>query len=367
MNKVCSLKQTATAPFPSIRDLGKNICNSIEERNYNAASKDLVDMSDRLSEIARRINGQIAGSGHDDIASRKAIEDLQDDVEFLHPHIRLLDRPFLQDISNSQTNFVRILQASGFMMGAISILLGGVTFVGARGVRLNEDHQCWVADADIIGDGVRAGTWSQGAMLFLATFLGSFHHSHTAVKELGSGLIGMHVSLALAFIGPLATGELSPVDGILGSMVLDVQNSALSMQLMEKETLAARWQVGAVMAAQLLGLVTIGILVHSFSQDNLAVDGCRCFSVFWWSWFKYANLGSKMHSELPTTVSQLYLEYGGFGWLSMAAAERTIATQSIRLTSPVYSIGQITPIVIAGLTILRVVWVTSMELYKQNR
>lgn len=74
-----------------------------------------------------------------------------------------------------------------------------------------------------------------------------------------------------------------------------------------------------------------------------------------------------MHSELPTTVDQQYLEHGAFACLSLVAAERTITIQSVRLTSPVYSIGQIIPIVIAGLTILCVVWVTSMELHKHNR
>ncbi|KAH7250784.1 hypothetical protein B0J15DRAFT_596067 [Fusarium solani] len=395
------------------------------------------------------------------------------------------DQRLLTRIKNRQWRFAWIFRMSGLMMGAVSIVLGGFTFVGAKDVRLDEEQQCWVADADIIGDGVRAGTWSQAAILFLSTLLGSFHHSHTAIKELGSGLLGMHVSLALAFLGPLVQGELSPVDAILGSMILDVQNSALSMQLMEKETLAARWQVGAVMVAQLLGLVTIGIIMHSFTQETLAVDSCKCFSAFWWSWFSncptghpnqvfpfwiyyslrylstahswflsmsktasydkalrweddnlsrlcrscrdrnhnddptscecdtctgspsackncgrlaccserkmrcepcpdckqcescnhmsfefeaaYMKLGFRMHSELPTTVSQPYLEHGAFACLSLVAAERTITMQSVRLTSPVYSIGQITPIVIAGLTILRVVWVTSMELHKKNR
>ncbi|KAJ3469974.1 hypothetical protein MRS44_000073 [Fusarium solani] len=320
------------------------------------------------------------------------------------------DQRLLTRIKNRQWRFAWIFRMSGLMMGAVSIVLGGFTFVGAKDVRLDEEQQCWVADADIIGDGVRAGTWSQAAILFLSTLLGSFHHSHTAIKELGSGLLGMHVSLALAFLGPLVQGELSPVDAILGSMILDVQNSALSMQLMEKETLAARWQVGAVMVAQLLGLVTIGIIMHSFTQETLAVDSCKCFSAFWWSWFSncptghpnqvfpfwiyyslrylstahswflsmsktasydkalscnhmsfefeaaYMKLGFRMHSELPTTVSQPYLEHGAFACLSLVAAERTITMQSVRLTSPVYSIGQITPIVIAGLTILRVVW-----------
>lgn len=280
-----------------MRQLAERISESLKKRSGNAASDDLDEMSSRLSKVASYIDRDLTGSSDNIFLDHKKIRHLQKDIGFLHKVFGSLGEIFvskqrlLNGIKNRQWRFAWIFRMSGLLMGAVSVVLGGFTFVGAKGVRLNEEHQCWVADADIIGDGVRAGTWSQGAILFLSTFLGSFHHSHTAIKELGSGLLGMHVSLALAFFGPLVQSELSPVDAILGSMVLDVQNSALSMQLMEKETLAARWQVGAVMVAQLLGLVTIGIIMHSFTQDKLAVDSCKCFSAFWWSWFSNCPTG----------------------------------------------------------------------------
>ncbi|RSM04645.1 hypothetical protein CDV31_009969 [Fusarium ambrosium] len=262
----------------TMRELAERISNSLEERRNNSASDDLDEMASRLSKVASYIDRDLTGSGDTALLDHKTIRQLQEDSRFLRKclgspgEILVDDQHVLARIKERQWRFAWIFRMSGLMMGAVSIVLGGFTFVGAKGVRLDEEDQCWVADADIIGDGVRAGTWSQAAILFLSTFLGSFHHSHTAIKELGSGLLGMHVALALAFLGPLVQGELSPVDAILGSMILDVQNSALSMQLMEKETLAARWQVGAVMVAQLLGLITIGIIMHSFNQDNLSVD-----------------------------------------------------------------------------------------------
>ncbi|KAK7417433.1 hypothetical protein QQX98_004552 [Neonectria punicea] len=287
---------------PLSHDLGddqqQGIYESLEEpRDNTAASEGLNELSSRLSKVASYIDRDLTGSSDKILLDHKEIRQLQKDIGFLHKFFDspgenfIPDQSLLNDVKNRQWRFAWIFRMSGLFMGAVSIVLGGFTFVGAQGVRLDEEHQCWVADADIIGDGVRAGTWSQGAILFLSTFLGSFHHSHTAIKELGSGLLGMHVSLALAFLGPLVQSELSPVDAVLGSMVLDVQNSALSMQLMEKETLAARWQVGVVMIAQLLGLVTIGIIMHNFTQDKLAVDSCKCFSAFWWTWFSNCPTG----------------------------------------------------------------------------
>lgn len=272
-----------------MRELAERILGSLEERRDNAASGDLDEMTSRLSKVASYIDRDLTGSSDTILLDHEKIRNLREDIGFLQKclgspeQIFVTDQRLLTRMKNRQWRFAWIFRMSGLIMGAVSIVLGGFTFVGAKDVRLDEEHQCWVADADIIGDGVRAGTWPQAAILFLSTLLGSFHHSHTAIKELGSGLLGMHVSLALSFLGPLVQGELSPVDAILGSMILDVQNSALSMQLMEKETLAARWQVGAVMVAQLLGLVTIGIIMHSFTQETLAVDSCKCFSAFWWS------------------------------------------------------------------------------------
>ena len=135
-------------------------------------------------------------------------------------------------IQESRKSSVWTLHMFSFMMAAIALILGGFTFIGINGVLLDDNQKCWVADADIVGDGVRAGTWSQSGILFLTAFMGSAHHSHTAVKELGSGLVIMHVSLAFAFLGPLTQYKLSLVDAVLGSMILDVQNSALSIQLL---------------------------------------------------------------------------------------------------------------------------------------
>jgi hypothetical protein len=78
---------------------------------------------------------------------------------------------------------------------------------------------------------------------FVIAVQGCFHEAPTAGKEVGAGLLVTHISLAIALIVPLIRGNLSMVDAVLGSMILDGQNTALSIQLSTKETLAARWQV----------------------------------------------------------------------------------------------------------------------------
>lgn len=78
--------------------------------------------------------------------------------------------------------------------------------------------------------------------------------------------------------------KLSPVDSILGTMVLDAQNVALSIQLLSKQTLASRWQTFVVIFGQLAGLAAIGVLINNFAKNRLAIDTCECVSVYWWGW-----------------------------------------------------------------------------------
>ena len=141
-------------------------------------------------------------------------------------------------------------------------------------------------DADIGGDGIRFSIWAQEGVILFIVFLGSIHTSATGVKEVGAGIFITHVALAIALLVQMGRGTLTPADAILGSIILDSQNNALSIQFLSKETLASRWQVRITVAGQLLGLVLVPILVTKFVHGDFApADGdCACVTVFWWAW-----------------------------------------------------------------------------------
>lgn len=192
----------------------------------------------------------------------------------------------------------------GYASAFLALVLGCISFAGVRAKQADEPEQCENADADIVGDGVRAAAWTQVGILFFITLTGIFHYYKTAVKEIGGGLIITHVSLAIALLVPLARHELSPIDAILGSLILDAQGNSLSIQLVTKETLAARWQVGIVLLAQVLGLVIEGVLVGSYTTNLLRTTDCNCFSVFWWAWF------SNCASVSPNEIEPFWIYFG---------------------------------------------------------
>ncbi|KAI1798526.1 hypothetical protein F4811DRAFT_203749 [Daldinia bambusicola] len=196
------------------------------------------------------------------------------------------------------------LRVFGYLSSFLALLLGCLAFIGLRAKGPDEPGQCDNADADIVGDGVRAAAWTQVGILFFITLTGIWHICKTAVKEIGGGLIITHVSLAIALLVPLARRELSPIDAILGSLILDAQGNSLSIQLVTKETLAARWQVVIVLIAQLLGLVIEGILVGNFTTNLRPTSDCDCFSAFWWAWL------SNCPSASPNDVEPFWIYFG---------------------------------------------------------
>ncbi|GAB1315615.1 hypothetical protein MFIFM68171_05825 [Madurella fahalii] len=109
-------------------------------------------------------------------------------------------------------------------------------------------------DANIADDGIRITVWAQEMVLILIAILGAFHSSTTRAKEIGAGIAITHVALTVALLIQMTRGTLTSADAIMGSMLLDSQSSALSLQLLTKETLAARWQVYIMAPCQALGL-----------------------------------------------------------------------------------------------------------------
>ena len=172
------------------------------------------------------------------------------------------------------------------MLVVLGVVLIPTTFAHADGNPYGLANSCATGvDADIGGDGVRIAVWVQILSLILLSVLGSFHTNATGVKEIGAGLVFTHVSLTIAVLVQLGKGSLTPVDAIIGAIILDAQNIALPIQLGSKEALASRWQVGVVTATHVFGLVAIPILVSKFvGVASLDKDQCDCLTVFWWGW-----------------------------------------------------------------------------------
>ena len=306
-------------------------------------------------------------------------------------------------------------------VGLLGIILTPIVFTGKSTEWPGLNQQCETNfDGDISGDGVRISIWAQACVLILIALLGSFHSGKLGCKEVGAGLIITHLALIIALLVQMDRGSLTSVDAVIGSMILDAQNVALSIQLASKETLAARWQVWVVLLTQTVSFVVLPITVDSFTKGRFATQDCRCLTVFWWAWlsncsdapagydensifwvyyafrlclfsqsayhsiynttkFHLAEKGGKptlggitfpdppyppgsenkaiSYVDYPSTAALIYTVHGVFAMTSMATAEITIRDFNLRPSSEVYSIGQSIAIVIAGATILRAIWV----------
>ncbi|KAF5498026.1 hypothetical protein CGCS363_v008970 [Colletotrichum siamense] len=160
-------------------------------------------------------------------------------------------------------------------------------------------------DDDIAGPGIRAAAWAQlGVLLFLA-LVGIFHTKTTGIKEFGASLTITHLSLVIALLFELQ--DLKATDAILGSMILDSQNSALSIPLVTKATLAARWQVWTIVPCQAFGLAVLGVLVHKFHQNHFKLEAsCKCVSVVWWG---RLQVGTEKHCTSGSEQTVFWLYY----------------------------------------------------------
>ncbi|KAF6815296.1 hypothetical protein CSOJ01_03559 [Colletotrichum sojae] len=280
---------------------------------------------------------------------------------------------------------------------------------------------------DIAGPGIRFAMWAQEAVLIIIAILGTFHTRANGAREIGGGLVITHLSLAVALLVEMNRKKLTAADAILGSMILDSQNIALSIPLVTKETLASRWQVRVTVACQIFGLVLMAIIVEHFRMGKFSLS--PCIRVVWWGrlsncrsedspqemdvfwvyyacrWLillqtsfhalwnmskfdkaeKYRNrhlekvtfpalvekapwsagrlLGlmritkptSGPYDRYPTTVSLMYIVYGVFALASLAATELAMHTFK-KQGGHEFFVGQVVAVVVAGVTILRGIW-----------
>lgn len=172
----------------------------------------------------------------------------------------------------------------------LSTVLVSVTFVHSNATVERTGSQCTKdVDADIAGLGVRIAAFAQVGTLILVSLLGSFHPKATGAKEVGAGLVLTTVSLAIALMVRIEKGILRPADAAIGAMILDGQSMALSLQLASKETLTSRWQVGVVVATQVIGLGTVSATISKFSNRDFLKPDCNCLTVFWWAWLGHCQ------------------------------------------------------------------------------
>ncbi|KAK2010751.1 hypothetical protein LZ32DRAFT_363287 [Colletotrichum eremochloae] len=204
------------------------------------------------------------------------------------PHIR----------SERRRNWMTITQylvVPSFIV-LLGIILTPFLFLGKPG----PDERCNdlkdSIEADIAGLGIRITAWAQITILFVIVLLGIFHTQVNRVaKEVGAGLAVTYLALAIALL--INKGDTALVNKILGSMILDAQNIALSIPLVTKETLAARWQVVVTVACQTFGLVLLGIIVSGFGSDTVDITNCPCLSAAWWG-----DVGNCTKSPASTIV-----------------------------------------------------------------
>jgi len=201
----------------------------------------------------------------------------------------------------------------------ISISLLGAVLIPIMFVETNSERpriasaaQCKAElGADIGGDGIRISIWTQEYVLILMAILGTFHCGATGAKEIGAGLAITHAAWAIAMLVQMARKTLSSADAIIGSMILDSQSSALSIQPVAKETLATWWQVCVIVLCQVFGLSVLPVFIQNFSSGTFAIKQCRCLSVFWWAWLSDC-------SEFPSwEISILDLLHLSGPWLCL--------------------------------------------------
>jgi hypothetical protein len=323
-------------------------------------------------------------------------------------------------LGKKRGNLVQLLRAKGkgnpiwlswrykiiaALIGLLGLIFALVTFIRLEGAEPGINDQCRAnVDGDIGGIGVRAAFWVQEGISVLSALTGIFHDRPTAAKEVGAGLVITQTSLSMALLVQMRQGLLSPVNAAVGLMILDAQNLALSIQLSVKDMLAARWQAGTVLCSQLIGLVTIAVLMDFFNRGRSVAEGCACFSFFWWAWlhscspvllematfwvyygFRCLNFihdcyfcltnCQEFHriekddmtrfdwEEVESTSDFTFFIGAVFALTSMAAAEIAIRDYGLYPPSLSFTIGQVTAIVIAGLTLIRVTWVFVFRLF----
>ncbi|KAK8135172.1 hypothetical protein PG984_007184 [Apiospora sp. TS-2023a] len=182
-----------------------------------------------------------------------------------------------------------------------------------------QDVSVATVDADIGGEGIRIALWAQVAVLITITLMGTFQCHALGVKEIGAGLAITHLSLAIALAVQMKRNTLTSADAIVGSMLLDSQGSAMSIQLMAKEVLAARWQVRIIVGCQSVGLVLLTMFVAKFDAGEFTGRGeggsCFCVTAFWWGWIGDCS-GSTDSSE--AAVFWIYLSCRFIGFIQSA-------------------------------------------------
>lgn len=192
-------------------------------------------------------------------------------------------------------------QLGAVLLGILGLAFAAASFAGKYGQQhaavpstaTSAPSSCGNAstamvDGDIGGEGIRIAMWSQILTLITITTLGIFQCNALGAKEIGAGLAITHISLAISMMVQMKRKTLTSADAIVGAMLLDAQGSALSLQLVVKQVLAARWQVWIIIGCQAVGIALLPVIVANFLTGDFIEGGgnpsCFCIEAFWWGW-----------------------------------------------------------------------------------
>ncbi|KAF7194760.1 Ankyrin-like [Pseudocercospora fuligena] len=138
-------------------------------------------------------------------------------------------------------------------------------------------------DADIGGEGIRAGVYIPVGLALLALIQGSFHTADSGIKEIGTTqlltLFYLNFNAAKAAGTTPSFSDLTFPEVVIVCMCIDLTAAGLHMTTSGKESLAARWFIymAAVMHSWAIAML-IAMLAHI--QGNYT--NLPAASIIWW-------------------------------------------------------------------------------------
>lgn len=114
--------------------------------------------------------------------------------------------------------------------------------------------------------------------------LGHFHAEETGVKTINMTLLGA----IIYYSWNLSTKQMTAVDILLGTMILDSLTSVTSITFSMKECLAARQLIRVGLLVQLFALFVLAGAMRKLHDASYrgglgaSSDSCPCFQAYWW-------------------------------------------------------------------------------------
>lgn len=143
---------------------------------------------------------------------------------------------------------------------------------------------CSILNPDVAGLGVRVSLWVPAIIVMWIAVSSHYHAEETGIKVIAPAVLGTQI----IYIWNLWTKELSSVDKLVGSMILDCLIFLAPITFSMKECLAARQLIRVGYLVQFLSTVVLVRTMSTFHrtrlrQSNTSVESCPCFQAYWWT------------------------------------------------------------------------------------